>query len=167
MKELIKQWLRALIEWIDGGPQLTTQQIESAKMYGNCLDSFDRTKATYQSNCNHQKGGMIRCLKASSQEIGRSLQKGDGSQYSVRKHQMMNGDWWIDCIRCGKKWRPPIRNDYPTERAFYRAVEEYERAKEFRTNNASSGSLQFRFVDTRTRRDATEQITKMYAAIGG
>jgi hypothetical protein len=89
---------------------------------------------------------------------------------------MMNRDIWIDCLRCGKKWRPPVQQKFNwferkfrTERFQKYAAElvEYERARDFPTNNVTSSSILCRFTDRKTGLDATNQIRKMYAKIGG
>ena len=144
----------------------TAGQIAEAKMHGNMLDQMDRTIATFQMKCNHRKGGVIvrnPNETTSSVKIAECLQNGTGSQFSVMKHQMMNGDWRVRCTRCGKTWTAPIREEYRKEREFWKAIEEYETAVGFPTNNASSTSLQFRWR-YRDGSDGSEVPRKAMAA---
>ena len=132
---------------------------------GNVIDQMDRTIATSQTKCNHRKGGVIvRKVNetTSPEKIAECLNNGTGSQYSVMKHIMMNGDWRVRCTRCGKTWTPPIRSEFKYEREFWRAIEEYEAAKNFETDNVTSTSLQFSF-HYRDGSDASEVPRKAMA----
>lgn len=135
----IRQWIINLLSR-GMGRRLTEYEVETAKMQGNVLDAEDRARATYQSKCTHKKGGFWR-----PRDKGVVYTQGSGSQYAVIKHQHINGDFWIRCLRCGRTWKPPIRADYRNEREFYRAIEEYEAAKNFETNNSTSTSIQCSF----------------------
>lgn len=163
MKERIKAFLRWLIEVIDRGKQISEYQRMTAEMHGDCLESIDLATKVYQSGCNHRKGGSVNS-KMNSSQLAAALQKGTNSSYCVMKHQIMNGDIWVWCTRCGKKWKPPIREDFKKEKHYLAAVAEYKEAVNFETNNAMSTSLQFRFADRKTGRDATETVRKMMAA---
>lgn len=165
MKETLRKLLVYLIEYIDG-IQIAEAQRRMAVLNGETLDAIDRQRASYQNRCNHMKGGVVRPSN-NMQSIAEGLLKGSGSQYSVRKHMMMNRDIWVDCLRCGKKWRPPVRGEFKSDREFYRAIEEYDRAVAFPTNNVMSSSILCQFTDPKTGRDANEQVRKMYSAIGG
>lgn len=121
---------------------LTALERQQCVEKGNILDQMDRTIATNQTKCNHRKGGVI--LRTANGTT-KCLYNGTGNQYSVMKHVMMNGDFRIRCTRCGKTWTAPIRSEFKYEREFWRAIEEYEAAKNFETNNATSTSLQFSF----------------------
>lgn len=175
MKEAIKNFLRLLIELLDGGTQISEFQLDFAKRAGIVLAMQDQTARESEAACSHRKAGMVR-LTGSSASIRRGLNNGNGSQYAVRKHQMMNGDIWVDCLRCGKKWRPPVAENFtrtnwfgftvPDVAAYNAAFFEYETAKAFETNNWMSGSVQCKFTDRKTGLDATKNIRSMYAAIG-
>jgi hypothetical protein len=175
MKEVIKNFLRSLIELIDGGIQITERQLEMARMLGDTLTRMNATQKGLEGQCSHRKGGMVR-LAGSRESIRRGLNSGTGSQYAVRKHQMMNGDIWVDCLRCGKKWRPPVVENFTRKNffgftvldgaAYAAALDEYNTAVKFETNNYMSGSVQCRFTDRKTGLDATKQIRSMYAAMG-
>lgn len=144
----------------------TLEQIATAKMHGNILAGMDRAVIKSQLKCNHRKGGVIvRKVNetTSPEKIAECLNNGTGSQYSVMKHQMMNGDWRVRCTRCGKTWTAPIREEYRNEREFWKAIEEYEEAVGFPTNNASSTSLQFRWR-YRDGSDGSEVPRKAMAA---
>lgn len=145
---------------------LTALERQHAVEKGNMLDQMDRTIATSQTKCNHRKGGtIVRRVgeTTTSVKIAECLNNGTDSQYSVMKHQMMNGDLRIRCTRCGKTWTPPIRSEFKYEREFWRAIEEYEAAKNFETNNTMSTSLQFSFR-YRDGSDASEVPRKAMAA---
>lgn len=141
---VIKSWVVGKYYELLGPQFRTVRQLADARMHGNVLDACDRQRATVQANCNHRKGGIVP-LTGTSAQIAKGLYSGSGSQYSVMKHLHINGDLWIECLRCGKKWKPPIRSDFSTEREFYRAIEEYEAAKKFETNNIQSTSVQCQF----------------------
>lgn len=144
----------------------TAQQISVAKMHGNILAEMDRAVIKSQLKCNHRKGGVIvRKVNETTlpEKIAECLNNGTGSQYSVMKHQMMNGDWRVRCTRCGKTWTAPIREEYRNEHEFWKAIEEYEEAVGFPTNNASSTSLQFRWR-YRDGSDGSEVPRKAMAA---
>jgi hypothetical protein len=159
------QWYRALrAKWYARLPkQLSAQQVADAKCRGNEIDAYDREKAKIQSKCTHKKGGWVP-MQGSSDEIRQALSKGgNGSQYAVFKHQHIPGDIWVECLRCGKKWKPPIRTEYETEREFYRAVEEYEKAISFETNNHTSTSVLCQFRLNRSLDAGTEYVRKQLA----
>ena len=144
---------------------LTALERQFAVEKGNVIDQMDRTIATSQMKCNHRKGGVIVRKPnetISSVKIAECLQNGTGSQFSVMKHQMMNGDWRVRCTRCGKTWTAPIREEYRKEREFWKAIEEYETAVGFPTDNVSSTSLQFRWR-YRDGSDASEVPRKAMA----
>jgi hypothetical protein len=130
---------------------------------GRTFAQADATDNYNWSVCTHRKGGM-----ASSRDI-RCLTRGgnDAGQYAVIKHQMINGDIWVRCLRCSKTWTPPVEiNFYFNERgvrvapqdgtfskeAFKKAQQEYIEAVNFPTRNSMSGSVQCRFyyVDAET-----------------
>jgi predicted Zn finger-like uncharacterized protein len=144
----------------------TAQQIAEAKMHGNVIEGYERAIIKSQMQCNHRKGGtIVRVVgePTSPAKIEECLQNGTGSQFSVMKHQMMNGDWRVRCTRCGKTWTAPIRQEYRNDREFWAAIEEYETAVGFPTNNVSSTSLQFRWR-YRDGRDGPEVPRKAMAA---
>ncbi len=156
MREFLRKLLVRLLEKIDGN-QIPEWLAASARANGYCLDNADRARAETQTKCTHRKGG--------SYNRHSPFMNGNAAQYAVRKHVMMNRDLWVDCLRCGKKWRPPLRSEFRNDREFYKAVEEYETAKNFPTNNVTSSSILLMFHD-KTGKCADSQITKMYAAIG-
>lgn len=165
MREFIKQVLRSLIEWIDGGKQISDLQRQIYTAQGEMLAEMDETRENTQRKCNHKKGGNIGNLHSHASNITQGLLKGDSAQYSVRKHKMMNGDIWVDCLRCGKKWRPPLASDFKTEWMYRVAKSEYNRAVSFDTANVMSESIQCNFF--RDGKFANLEIREMYAAIGG
>jgi len=113
-----------------------------------------------QGMCTHKKGGIVSARNLQALSTG-----GNGNQYSVIKHQMINGDLWVRCQRCAKTWAPPLKVNFffrtddrgnkvavaPADGTFDQvafdfAVREYEEAKRFNTNNSTSGSVQCRFT---------------------
>ena len=105
--------------------------------------------------CTHKKGGMVSARNMSALSTG-----GNAMQYAVIKHQMINGDMWVRCLRCGKTWLPPVKDNYyfndkgksvaPKDgkfnaEKFAQAEVDYRRAVNFETNNSPSGSVQCRF----------------------
>lgn len=158
MLETIKEYLYV---WIMKS-RISAQKERDARTHGLLVDAEQRATATYRAKCNHQKGGWVK-LTDSQPSLGEALLKGDSGQYSVVKHQHINGDIWVQCIRCGKKWKPPIRSEYRTDREYFRAVEEYEEAKEFPTNNKMSTSVQCRFLLNKSMDAGHEYVRKQMA----
>lgn len=131
------------------------QLSEDRASQGRVIAAQDAADAHAFSVCTHRKGGM-----ASPRNLNVLRTGGNAAQYAVIKHQMINGDIWVRCLRCGKTWAPPVEKNFffnekgrqvapqdgtfSTER-FERAVEEYKRATMFETNNSMSTSVQCRF----------------------
>jgi hypothetical protein len=114
-----------------------------------------RTDSARQAACTHKKGGVVTPRDMRVLSTG-----GNGQQYAIIKHQMINGDMWVRCLRCGKTWCPPVKeNFYFNKRGkvvapkdgefdqvkFNESKNEYQRAVNFETNNSPSGSVQCRF----------------------
>lgn len=106
---------------------------------GATLRSLAQADTMVQSRCTHKKGG-----DGAAGVIGG---KGQASQYAVLKHTFANGDMWVRCLRCGKTWKPPLREDYKDERAYLAAEAEYQAAINFQTLNVPSGACLFKFSD--------------------
>ena len=107
------------------------------------------------SICTHKKGGTANARDTRCLSTG-----GNGNQYAIMKHQMINGDIWVRCLRCGKTWNPPVESNFYfndkgvsvapidgvfSKEAFNAAHVEYIKATMFETNNTMSGSVQVRF----------------------
>jgi hypothetical protein len=123
--------------------------------------------------CTHKKGGNV------SQRDMRVLSTGgNATQYAVMKHQMINGDIWVRCLRCGKTWSPPLKSKFyfdvkgkqvPTHMGefdrirFENAVIDYNRAVAFETNNTMSGSVQVRFSRWDEKSQQLVDASKDYA----
>ena len=121
--------------------------------------TFAQQEATDQyrfSVCTHRKGGFVNPRDTRVLSTG-----GNGQQMAVIKHQMINGDIWVRCLRCGKTWNPPVEINFffnekgrvvaPADGAFdkvkfEKAVDEYKRATMFETQNSMSASVQCRFA---------------------
>jgi hypothetical protein len=121
---------------------------------GIVLENNSQQRKTAQAYCNHKKGG--------NGLEGYVLGQGDDPQYSVLKHQFLNGDVWIRCLRCGRWWKPPVEssfyfNQYGKEVApkdgkfdkekYEQAWAEYRLAVTFPTRNTMSTSYRFQFSD--------------------
>ena len=136
-------------ELSDKQAQLDRQQ------QGQTFAQQDATDRYNWSQCTHRKGGMasardVRCLTTGGNDAG---------QYAVIKHQMINGDIWVRCLRCGKTWSPPIERNFFFRNGvvvaqqdgtfdkvkFEAAKVEYMQAVQFPTRNGTSGSVQCRF----------------------
>ena len=152
--------------------QLQDKQVEYDRQ--SKQRTFAQADATDQMNwklCTHRKGGM-----ASARDI-RCLTRGgnDAGQYSVIKHQMINGDIWVRCQRCSRTWMPPVEKNFYMRNGvsvapqdgtfdadlFKRAQRDYEEAVNFPTRNSMSGSVQCRFFkfdrETGKQIDGAEQ----------
>jgi hypothetical protein len=131
------------------------QTQEDREQQGRTFAQQDATDAYRYRICTHKKGGIV-----TPRDMRVLTTGGNNVQYAIMKHQMINGDIWVRCLRCGKTWAPPVeknfffdakgRNTAPQDGQFDkprfdRAVEEYTRATMFETNNSMSGSVQCRF----------------------
>ncbi len=122
---------------------------------GKVFAAQKREDETKQSACTHKKGGVV------SQRNLQVLSTGGNSpQYAVIKHQMINGDLWVRCLRCGKTWLPPVKDNFYfsvkgkqvatvdgefSAEKFAKAESEYRVAVQFETNNTPSGSVICKF----------------------
>lgn len=127
------------------------QRQQDRAMQGRVFSAQKREDDAKQSACTHKKGGIV------SQRNLQVLSTGGNSpQYAVIKHQMINGDIWVRCLRCSKTWLPPVEanfyfNDKGKQVApkdgvfsaekFTAAGAEYRKAVAFETNNTPSGSV--------------------------
>lgn len=133
---------------------LEKQAKEDREQQGRTFAQQDATDLYRYNTCTHKKGG-----NASSRDLRVLSIGGNAAQYAVMKHQMINGDIWVRCLRCGKTWCPPVEKNFYFEgnknvapadgifnqAKFDKAVEEYKRATMFETNNSMSTSVQCRF----------------------
>lgn len=122
---------------------------------GKVFSAQKREDEAKQSACTHKKGGVVSQRNLQVLSTG-----GNGTQYAVIKHQMINGDFWVRCLRCGKTWLPPVKANFyfnakgkqvapidgtfSTEK-FSQAEKEYRQAVQFETNNTPSGSVICKF----------------------
>lgn len=131
------------------------QTKEDREQQGRTFAQQEATDQYRYSVCTHKKGGLVSPRDQRVLTTG-----GNAAQYAVMKHQMINGDIWVRCLRCGRTWAPPIeknffynaagRNVAPMDGTFDRArfekaQAEYNKATQFETNNSTSGSVQCRF----------------------
>lgn len=128
---------------------------EDRESQGLAIRQQDSTDNYRFSVCTHRKGGTVSNRDARVLSTG-----GNSNQYAIIKHQMVNGDIWVRCLRCGKTWAPPVERNFffndkglkvaPADGTFDKAkfaqaVEDYRRATMFETNNSMSTSVQCRF----------------------
>lgn len=158
--------------------ELKDKQIQNDRAsQGNTFRQQDNEDRGRWKVCTHKKGGT-----ASSRDVRVLTTGGNGEQYAVIKHQMINGDIWVRCLRCGKTWKPPLEKDFYMRDgivvalkdgkfnalAFEKAGEDYIRALQFETRNAMSASIQCRFtrIDPETRKivDGAEQYRENVGA---
>lgn len=127
---------------------------------GHTLRQLADTDKAVQARCNHHKGG--------DGAQGVVYGQGQDPQYAVLKHIMSNGDTWVRCLRCGKTWKPPIRDArnydgtprYKTEEVYIEAFIEYKTACAFPTRNHTSSSGQFKWSDNGEYfREMMDQVT--------
>ena len=132
------------------------QTKEDREQQGRTFAQQDATDTYRYKICTHKKGGIV-----TPRDMRVLTTGGNNVQYAIMKHQMINGDIWVRCLRCGKTWAPPVeqnfffdakgRNVAPNDgqfdkMRFERVREEYVRATMFETNNSMSGSVQCRFA---------------------
>lgn len=112
---------------------------QDAYTKGATLADTSRRTTAHQNRCNHKKGG-----NGAQGVVGG---QGDDSQYAVLKHTFANGDVWVACLRCHKKWKPPLKKDYKTEADFEAAKQVYREALNFQTRNSPSKGVIFQYSD--------------------
>ena len=122
---------------------------------GRVFAAQKREDEAKQAACTHKKGGTVSQRNLQVLSTG-----GNSTQYAVIKHQMINGDMWVRCLRCGKTWLPPVKSNFyfnakgkqvaPVDgtfsaERFAAAGEDYRKAVSFETNNTPSGSVICKF----------------------
>jgi hypothetical protein len=144
---------------------------------GRTFEQQRQTDNYRYSICTHRKGGMVTPRDLRALSTG-----GNREQYAVIKHQMINGDIWVRCQRCGKTWAPPVEKNYffdghgrvvaPQDgvfsvEKFEKAQREYIEATMLNTNNTMSGSVQCRFTtfdpESRKMVDAADKYREALA----
>jgi len=106
---------------------------------GATIKSLQNADVIQQRRCTHRKGGDGATAVVGGQ--------GQAGQYAVLKHTFANGDMWVRCLRCGKTWKPPIKDDYKSDSEYLAAEATYLAAVNFQTLNVPSTACQFRFSD--------------------
>jgi len=129
---------------------------EDRAQQGRTFEQQRQTDNYRFSICTHRKGGMVTPRDLRVLSTG-----GNREQFALIKHQMINGDIWVRCQRCGKTWAPPVeKNFFFDERGrvvapqdgvfsqvkFDEAYKDYVAATMLNTNNTMSGSVQCRFT---------------------
>ena len=131
------------------------QEKQNREAQGKTFAQDEATDRYRWSVCTHRKGGVVAARDMRALSTG-----GNEDQYAVIKHQMINGDVWVRCQRCGKTWSPPVESNFyfkggkivaPKDgqfdkTRFMQAQEDYLRAVNFPTRNTMSGSVQCRFL---------------------
>ena len=138
---------------------------------GRTFSQDDATDKYRWSICTHRKGGVV-----SSRDMRALTTGGSEDQYAVIKHQMINGDIWVRCLRCGKTWSPPVESNFyfragkvvaPVDGVFDKdkfkqSHDEYMRAVQFPTRNSMSGSVQCRFFQVNPETGRQEDAADVY-----
>jgi len=82
------------------------------------------------------------------------MDRGDDSKYAVIKHQLPHGPIIVICQRCYKLWHKPDalpKNYSKVEREQYvAALDEYNKALNFPTDNEMSGNQMFMVTGAET-----------------
>lgn len=131
------------------------QSREDREQQGRTFAQQRATDNYRYSICTHRKGGVV-----TPRDMRVLTTGGNKEQFAVVKHQMINGDIWVRCLRCGKTWSPPIEKNFffdakgqqvaPQDGKFDRekfnvAQQKYIEATMLNTNNSMSTSVQCRF----------------------
>lgn len=132
------------------------QLMEDRASQGRTFAQQEATDNYRFSICTHRKGGKVSARDHRVLSTG-----GNSEQFAVIKHQMINGDIWVRCLRCGKTWSPPVERNFffdakgrcvaPDDGTFNqvkfdKAVEQYEAAIMYPTGNSMSTSVLCRFT---------------------
>jgi hypothetical protein len=124
------------------------EELEFAREKGKILTQQKQWDDQRHVGCSHLKGGNVgNVFGGDFSKFAQGWYNGQNGQYAVIKHQMANGDIYVNCLRCGKKWKKPIRSSFKKEQDYLIALAEYETAVKFPTNNSMSTSIQLRFSD--------------------
>lgn len=109
---------------------------------GRELEKTKRQQALSESHCRHQKGGM-------GDHPG-GLLNGDDSKFALIKHILPTNELYVRCQRCGKTWKPVIREDFVAGSAgdeqFAEAKTAYKWAISANTDNKTSSSITFQYT---------------------
>jgi hypothetical protein len=149
----------------------TMQAQDDRKSQGRTFAQDDATDRYKWSVCTHRKGGVV-----SARDMRALTTGGSEDQYAVIKHQMINGDIWVRCMRCGKTWSPPVESNFyfrdgkmvaPVDGvfdkdAFTQAQKDYMVACQFPTRNSMSGSVQCRFLKYNPETGRQEDAADIY-----
>lgn len=134
------------------------QAKEDREHQGRMFAQQDSMDQFNWGRCTHKKGGNVSPRDWTVLKTG-----GNAVQYAIMKHQMINGDIWVRCLRCGKTWNPPVEKNFffnaegknvaPVDgifnkARFEKAAADYKEATMFPTNNSMSTSVQCRFGRT-------------------
>ena len=152
-REVRKHQLKDLKSSIADRDLLDKQAQLDREQQGKTFRAQDATDNFNWKVCTHKKGGM-----AHARDVRVLTTGGNSNQYSVFKHQMLNGDIWVRCSRCSRTWAPPVEKNFYFRDGivvarqdgvfdatkFEAAKVEYLRAVNFETNNSTSGSVQCR-----------------------
>jgi TolA-binding protein len=148
------------------------QKKEDRESQGRTMKNIEHQEKLQQKMCTHGKGGTV-----STRDMRVLKTGGDDNKKAIIKHQMINGDIWILCLRCAKTWKPPVKRDFFFDvrgnavaekdgvfdaQKFQQANFEYHQALQMPTSNSMSTSVQCRFTrltgegESATASDATE-----------
>jgi hypothetical protein len=152
------------------------QKKEDRESQGRTMKNIELQEKLQQKLCTHGKGGTV-----STRDMRVLKTGGDDNKKAIIKHQMINGDIWILCLRCAKTWKPPVKRDFFFDikgnavaekdgvfdaAKFQQANFEYHQALSMPTSNSMSTSVQCRFTrfEGETASDATEWYRDLVGA---
>ena len=147
--------------------ELTEKQKQDDRLQQGLTMRQDEEQDKFRwKNCTHGKGGTVSTRNLSVLRTG-----GDSDKKAIIKHQMINGDIWVLCLRCAKTWKPPVKKDFYLDakgivvdpkdgvfdaEKFQQARFEYLTACNMNTSNSMSTSVQCRF--TRNKQEAAGEV---------
>jgi len=147
------------------------QRKQEREAQGRTFLQDEAQDAFRAKKCTHKKGGVV-----SSRDMSALFFGGNKEQFAVLKHQMINQDIWVRCLRCGRTWKPPVEKDFyfrdgkavaPKDGVFDKAKfetvkAEYELAVAFPTGNSMSGSVQCRLSQLNKETGKMEDASDIY-----
>lgn len=117
------------------------QQIEVSQQKMMALRNFMADRARRQTQCNHRKGGVG--------PEALILGQGSSAMYSIIKHKLPSGNYFVICSRCGKEWHPYEKYNVEGGQIVPKpATPGWEQAINWPTDNTASVSSTFTFEKT-------------------
>jgi hypothetical protein len=138
-KELNRELVKSQTE------QMKMKQAQNRDKFfsrGQELKKTNKDQERQQAACSHRKGGR---------GVEALIKGGNAPDYCFLKHLLPWNEWYIRCMRCGKTWKPPHKEDYESTAeglaAYEKARTEYKWAMECPTDNTPSTGITFQWDD--------------------